>query len=70
MAGIEAPWVGKTPEEWHEMTTGEKEYTLTISMRGTISLFATDLEDAKEKVTDMTKTDLIDYIEEIEVENE
>lgn len=67
---IQADYVGLTPEEYHEQTTGEKEYTLTISMTGTISLFATDLEDAKEKVINMAKTDLIDYIEEIEVENE
>lgn len=70
MAGIEAPWVGKTPEEWHEMTTGEKEYSFTITMTGTISMFGADVNDAKERVKEMLNMDLLAYIDDVEIEQE
>lgn len=70
MAGIQAPWVGKTPEEWREMTTGEKEYSFIIKMTGTISIFGADLNDAKERVKEMLNVDLLDYIDDVEIEQE
>ena len=68
MVGIQADWVDKTPEEWHEMTTGEKEYTVKITMTGEITLFAKDYNEAKEKVSEMCQIDLIEYIEDVDVD--
>ena len=66
MAGIEAPWVGKTPEEY----AGKKEYNFIITMTGTISMFGADLNDAKERVKEMSNMDLLDYIDDVEIEQE
>lgn len=68
MAGIQADWVGKTPEEWHEMTTGEKEYTVKITMSGEITLFAKDREDAINEAKELSNIDLLDYVDDVEFE--
>lgn len=70
MAGIQAPWVGKTPEEWHEKTTGEKEYSFTFTLKGSISVYAKDLENAFEKAGEMSSLDLLDYVDDVEFEEE
>lgn len=68
MAGIQAPWVGKTPEEWHEMITGEKEFTVKFTMSGEITLFAKDIEEAIDKAKELTNIDLLDYVDDVEFE--
>lgn len=68
MAGIQVPWVGKTPEEWHEMTTGEKEFTVKFTMSGEITLFAKDREDAIDKAKELSNIDLLDYVDDVEFE--
>lgn len=64
MAGIQAPWVGKTPEEF----AGQKEFVFKITMTGEISMFGADLNDAKERVKEMSNLDLLDYIDDVEIE--
>lgn len=64
MAGIEAPWVGKTPEEF----AGQKEFVFKITMTGEISMFGADLNDAKERVKEMSNLDLLDYIDDVKIE--
>ena len=66
--GIQADWVGKTPEEWHEMTTGEKEFTVKFTMSGEITVFAKDGEDAIEKAKEFSNIDLLDYVDDVEFE--
>ena len=68
MAGIEAPYVGKTPEEYHEMITGEKEFTVKFTISGEITVFAKDREDAIEKAKDISTIDLFDYVDDVEFE--
>lgn len=68
MAGIEAPWVGKTPEEYHEMTTGEKEYTVNFIVTGEITVFAKTKEKAIEKVKEFSNIDLLDYVDDVNFE--
>lgn len=62
--GIQADWVGKTPEEY----AGEKEFTFTITMTGKISIYAKTKEQAVEIVNDMTNFDLLEYVEETKIE--
>ena len=68
MAGIEAQYVGKTPEEYHEMITGEKEFTVKFTISGEITVFAKDREDAIEKAKDISTIDLFDYVDDVEFE--
>lgn len=70
MAGIEASWVGKTPEEWHEMTTGEKEYTLKFTMTGEITIFGKDIEGAIENAKYLSNSNLLDYVDDVEFEQD
>lgn len=65
---IQAPWVGKTPEEYHEEITNEKQYYVTFIMRGEMPVMALNYEDAKQKVKDISKSDLADFADDIEVE--
>ena len=62
--GIQADWVGKTPEEY----AGEKEFTFTITMTGEISIYAKTKEQALEIVENMTNRDLLDYVDDIGIE--
>lgn len=51
------------------MNYSEKDYTFTITMRGEITISAKDMESALEFIKDnMSKYDLFDYIEEVEVD--
>lgn len=66
---LEAPWVGRTPEEDHYRETGEKEYTVYFTMRGSITVYATDCEGAEEQVKNfIPNRELVDYVDEIEVD--
>lgn len=62
--GIQADWVGKTPEEY----AGKKEFTFTITMTGEISIYAKTKEQAVEIVNDMTNLDLLEHVEETKIE--
>jgi hypothetical protein len=67
---LEAPWVGKTPEEYHEMVTGEKEYTVYFSMKGSICIMANSREEAEEKVlSEFSNRELLDYVDETVVDD-
>lgn len=66
--GIQADWVGKTPEEWHETITGEKEFTVKFTMSGEITVFAKDKEDAIDKAKELSNIDLLDYVDDVEFE--
>lgn len=66
MAGIEAPWVGKTPEEY----AGEKEYNFIFTLKGSISVYATDLAEAFEKAEEISNIDLLKYVDEKEFEQD
>lgn len=66
---LEASWVGKTPEEYHEMTTGEKEHIVYFSMKGSISISAKNKEEAEEKfLSEFSNLELLDYVDETEVD--
>ena len=62
--GIQADWVGKTPEEY----AGKKEFTFTITMTGKISIYAKTKEQAVEIVNNMTNFDLLEHVEETKIE--
>lgn len=62
--GIQADWVGKTPEEY----AGEKEFTFTITMTGEISIYSKTKEQALEIVENMTNRDLLDYVDDTKIE--
>lgn len=66
MAGIESPWVGRTPEEYND----ETEYNFTVTLKATISVYAKDLENAFEKAEEMSNLDLLDYVDDVEFEEE
>ena len=66
MAGIEAPWVGSTPEEYND----ETEYNFTVTLKAAISVYGKDLYDALEKVEEMSNLELLDYIKEKEIAQE
>lgn len=61
---IQAPWVGKSPEEYHEETTNQKQFDIEFTMQGTISIFASSKEEALEQAKTISKLDLLDYVEE------
>ena len=66
---LEADYVGKTPEEYRQMITGEKEYTVYFSMKGSITIEARNREEAEEIfLANYSNIDLIDYIDETEVD--
>lgn len=62
MAGIQADWVGKTPEEYY----GEKEYKVEFTLTGTTTVYARSKEEAIEKAYEISVTDLIDDVEDKE----
>lgn len=64
--GIQADWVGKTPEEYR----GEKEYTFTFTLKGSISVCAKNLTRAFEKAEELSNIDLLSYVDEKEIEQE
>ena len=64
--GIEAPWVGCTPEEYES----ESEYNFTVVLKAAISVYGKDLYDALKKVEEMSNLELLDYIEETEIVQE
>lgn len=67
---LEASWVGRTPEEYQEMTTGEKEYTVYFSMQGSVTVFAKNREAAEEKLlSEFTNTELLDYVDDVVVDD-
>ena len=61
---LEAPYVGKTPEECNH----EKEYTVYFTLRGSVTIYAQDKEDAKEQFKWLDKFDLLDNVEEREID--
>ena len=61
---LEAPWVGKTPEEYRD----ETEYTINFTMQGSITICARDKEQAKEIFRDMSRNELADYTEDVEID--
>ena len=62
---LEAPWVGRTPEEYR----GEKEFDVNFSMKGTITIEARNREEAEEIfLANYSAIDLVDCVDEIEVE--
>ena len=63
---IEAPWVGKTPEECNH--PDKREYTVYFTIQGSVTVMATSMEDAKEQVEDMSYLDLVSDMEEIEID--
>lgn len=66
---LEAPWVGRTPEEDHYSETGEKEYTVYFTMRGSITVYAKGSEEAEDQVKNFIPNgELVDYVDEIEVD--
>ena len=61
---LEAPYVGKTPEECNH----EKEYIVYFTLRGSVTIYAQDKEDAKEQFKWLDKFDLLDNVEEREID--
>lgn len=61
---IHAPWVDKSPEEYYEETTNKKQFDIEFTLQGTISIFASSKEEALEEIKNMSKFDLLDYVEE------
>ena len=57
---LQAPWVGKTPEEYDNPDC--KEYVIDFVMKGRITILAKDKHDAMEQYHDMSYTELIDFI--------
>lgn len=62
MLGLEAPWVGKSKEEYNN----EREYEFSFTMYGTAVIYAKSREEALDIYHDLTKSELLDYVEEIE----
>ena len=65
---MQAPWVGKSPEEYHEETTNQKQFDIEFTMQGTISIFALSREEALEEIKTISALDLLDYVEETSFE--
>ena len=61
---MEASWVGRTPEEF----SNQKEFTISFTMTGSVSVYARDSEEAREIVREMSNIDLLDSVEETEIE--
>ena len=62
---LEAPWVGKTPEEYR----GVKEFEVSFVMRGKVTITAKTEEEARELFeTEYPNFELADYVEETEIE--
>ena len=57
MAGIEAPWVGKTPEEYYK----QKTFDVTVTIVCTVTVIADDKYDAKDIVKDMDNEELLEW---------
>ena len=65
---LEAPWVGKTPEEDHYRETGDKEYPVYFTMQGSVTIYARDEEDAEDQVKNhIPNVELAAHVDEIEV---
>ena len=61
--GIQAPWVGKTKEEYYGDKT--KTYTFRFSLKGEVEVDALDREEAIEILKDMSFSELLDWITEV-----
>ena len=62
---IQAPWVGKTPEEYR----GEKEYTILFTLQGSITISAIDKEDAREQFKEMSYRELAGFVEDKQIDD-
>ena len=60
MIGLEAPWVGKSKEEYNN----EREYEFPFTMCGTVIIYAQNYEDALDRLREMSELELLDYVEE------
>ena len=61
---LEAPYVGKTPEECNH----EKEYTVYFTLKGSVTIYAQDAADAREQFKRISIIDLLDDVEEKEID--
>lgn len=65
--GIQAPWVGKSKEEYYgEEKT--KTFAFKFSLKGEVEIEAEDREEALAILSDMSFYDYIDWITEIKHE--
>ena len=63
--GLEAPWVGKTPEEYR----GQKEFEVTVTIVCKVTVTADDKYDAKDIVKDMDNEELLKWEDDRYYEN-
>lgn len=57
---LQAPWVGKTPEEYNHPNC--KEYEISFTLSGKITILAKDYDDAVDQYQDMSYSELLDFI--------
>ena len=62
---IDNPWAGKTPEEIAH--PNESEFIVSFTMRGEVSIWAKNAEEAREKFEEFGMYDLIEDVYDVEL---
>lgn len=64
---IDNPWAGKTPEEIAH--PNENEYIISFTMRGEVSIWAKNAEEAREKFGELGSYELSEDVGDVEIDS-